>query len=269
MNDQPNTSEFKFKSFATSPQPSGFTRFVPHLRGLAAGSALATLGFFALQLALPDGWRPSDILGNAAGLAERHEIEQKSAAKIEFERRLADATSQAQAKSNADLAAITKALDERTQSLQVDSTIASLADAACFGSMALAWLGSENTGRDWHNGAVQVAQSACGTGDKIRQDVTRSQLDAMRSAAAARGAPMTNGAVAPGTQGELAGVYAISKPSQHYDYGDVQKVKDFATSHFPADVQQHLMANLPSNNSGWDVYVDRVRAYVDLESHRG
>ena len=58
MNDQPNSSEFKFKSFgATPPQPSGFTRFVPHLRSLAAGSALATLGFFVLQRTLPDGWR--------------------------------------------------------------------------------------------------------------------------------------------------------------------------------------------------------------------
>ena len=128
---------------------------------------------------------------------------------------------------------------------------------------------------DWHNGALQVAQSSCGAGDKIRQDVTRSQLDAVRSAAEARGMPMTDGAVkpdtslAPGTPRELAQVYAISQPSKHYDYNDVLKVKDFATSHLPADVQQHLMANLPSNNSGWDVYVDRVRAYIDLASHQG
>lgn len=269
MNDQPNPSEFKFKNSGPQPStPSGLRHLAPWMKTLATGGVLATLLMYGAQM-LPDRFRPSSVAGNAAGDAVRHEIEAMREAKIDMDRRTADATAQANAKAQADLLVQTKILEERTASLAPVSAMAGLADFACLGSQVVAGLTqpqgwNRQSGDDLYSIAQRTGAATCGIGNSLRQGVTESQIESISTAAAARGAPMTDGSVqtvskAGIQQRALDTIDAITKPSKHYDYADVQKVQKWADQ-LPDVVRQHLRANLPSNNSGWDVFVDRARA---------
>ena len=200
MNDQPNPAQFRPKSFGAPPaSPTGASRMLPWMRTAMTGGLIVTIGMYGAQILLPDSIKPSVVMGWAAGDAVRAEIEASRAAKIDLDRRIADATAQAHAKAQADVIAITKAVEERTASLAPVSAMAGLADFACIGAQVLSSLtrpqgwGSQS-GNDWYFAAQKTGAATCGIGTVLRDEVTRSQLDSVRAAAAARGAPMTDGA---------------------------------------------------------------------------
>lgn len=270
MSNQPSFSNFG------PPPVSGMARMMPWMKTLAAGGAVVTGGFMVLQLVLPDGYRPSDIAGRAAGSAERHEMLEKQDTKVEFERRVADATAQANAKAQADLAAIQSAVNERTAGLAPLSVLAGFLDMACVSGKVVSNMTAtdgkikgdwrrQDPDDGWHSGAVAVSQSTCGIGDGLRSMVLTSQLEAVRSAAAERGAPTSNGAVQTAgasaiPQRALDAIDAVRSPSRHHDYdGEVVKVQQW-TDQFPDNVQKHLRANLPNDSTGWDLFVERAYA---------
>ena len=199
MNDQSNSSQFK--SFGEPPPaPSGLRHLAPWVKVIAGGGVAAAVTFYALQVALPDGWRPSSVAGDAAGDTVRHEIEAMKEAKIDMERRLADATAQANAKAQADIIAIQVAASERTANLAGESGMATLADIACIGARFVSALTQpQGWGRsstdDVYYASQKTGAATCGVSNFLRQDITRSQLDAIRQVAAERGAPVNDGAV--------------------------------------------------------------------------
>ncbi|MCW6512269.1 hypothetical protein [Lichenifustis flavocetrariae] len=199
MNEQSNPSQFK--SFgAQPPGPSGLRHLAPWVKVIAGGGVAAAVTFYALQVGLPDGWRPSSVAGDAAGDTVRHEIEAMKEAKIDMERRIADATAQANAKAQADLIAIQVAANERTADLAGETDMATLADVACIGARIVSSLTQpqgwgRNASDDFYYAAQKTGAATCGMGNALRQDITRSQLDVIRQAAAERGAPMNDGAV--------------------------------------------------------------------------
>lgn len=208
MNDQPNPSEFKIKSnFGAQPSsPSGLRRLSPWLLMGATGGTVIALVMYGTQIAFPDRFKPSVVAGTAAGDTVRAEIEAMRDAKIDMERRIADATAQANAKAQADLMVMQKTMEARTASLEPVAQMAGAADVFCMlGNVAAAFTApSGNINGDWrrpdpgsdfNHGAKAVASATCGVSTGLRQGVMDSQLEAVSTAAAARGMSMMNGAV--------------------------------------------------------------------------
>lgn len=270
MNARPDS--LNFAQFGAQPQAAtGIARVLPAFRTFLAGGALASVALLVAQRELPESWKPSVILGAAAGAGEKAEIIEKADTSIAYERAKADGVSQATTKAQADLAAIQAALQQRTESLQVQTTIGGVADLLCLGGKFVTGLGSYNTGSDIHNGAATVADATCGLGDVMRDNVTRSQLDAVRTAAAARGAPMNDGAVpaplAPvdTTPHSLDQAYAISRPTRQYGQADFDAALAVYLKLAPS-VQGHLIDGLKEGAPGAQIFVERMRAYQQVAS---
>lgn len=293
MTAQPNPSEFRPGLGAPPAAPSGPSRMLPWMKTAMTGGLLVALGLYAAQIILPHDYKPSVIAGRAAGETIIAELDTMSDVRIDYERRLADATAQANAKAQADVLAMQMALQERTAGLAGKSSAATATDWGCIIGIGVASATDHEVparfrGRDASDDLNDffrgLARATCGQGDRLRQEVTQSQLDAIRTTAAARGAPMTNGAVqvaaappAPAIQAQpvaalpamphtLDEVYAIDTPSRHYQWADVMNTRDYIRT-LPQPVQDRLFAGLnDGTGASWDVLVDRAHAYLIVAS---
>ena len=281
---------------APPPAPSGWVRLQPFMRTAVTGGAVVTLLLYGAQIVLPEGWRPSEITGDAAGDFERHETQRKMAAKVEIDRRVADAVAQANAKAQADVMAIQATLDERNKGLAGLSGAAAVADVVCLVGRGIAensqpTLGVDwrrpNTDGDWHSFGTTAARTTCGLSAPLREEVIRSQLDAVRTATAARGMSMTNGVetsiaaqatqpaplqaaqppvqlvVSPRTVDE---VYALASTANRYPWDEVKRTREYVKT-LPQPVQDKLFAgttDLPGRD--WNLLVERTRAYVAVSA---
>lgn len=263
MNDMPQQQQFG----APPPSPSGMNRLFPWIRTAATGGAIVAVAAYLFQVGLPEGWRLSSVAGDAAGDTVRHEILAMKEEKIDLERRLADATAQANMKAQADLLVMQQTLQARTESLTPVTAMAGLADFSCMAAKIVSSMTQpkgwqRGSGDDLYYASQQVGAATCGMGNSIRQGVEASQIEAVRTAAGSRGAPMTNGAVQASAEDQLEAraleaVDKVTTASKHYDYTIVERAQKWVAE-FPANVQAHMKANLPSNTSGWDIFVDRA-----------
>ena len=293
MTAQPNPSQFRSGLGAPPAAPSGPSRMLPWMKTATTGGLLVAGGLYAAQIILPHDFKPSVVAGVAGGETVVAETETMRDVRIDFERRLEDAKAQAQAKAQADVIATQMALQERTAGLSGLSGMATLADIGCILGQVVAGATDSNVparfrGRDasddWNDFGRGMAKATCGASEPLRQQVTQSQLDSIRTTAAARGAPMTNGAVqvaaappAPAMQAQpvaalpalphtLDEVYAINTPSRHYPWPDVMNTRDYIRT-LPQPVQDRLFAGLDdSTGTAWDVLVDRAHAYLIVAS---
>lgn len=186
------------------PPVSSWSRLQPMLGGLLGAGAFAACCVYALQLVMPEGYKPMEVAGDATAAFERHEIAGKMATRLDYERRSADAQAQATVKSALDQTIVTAAIQQQADNLMGLSAIAKLADFACLGGKMIAantqptapvaW-GRQSQDVDWHTGAKNVADATCGVGSDLRDVIQGSLLSAAQTAAAKRGMSLTDGAV--------------------------------------------------------------------------
>lgn len=293
MNDQPNPSQFRPGLGAPPSAPAGPSRLIPWIKTAMTGGLLISFGLYAAQIILPYDWKPGVVAGRAGGQAVGAETEAMRDIRLDYENRLAILQNQASAKAQTDVLAAQQALQERTAGLAGKSSAAAISDWGCLIGIGVAGATDHEVparfrGRDASDDLNDffrgMARATCGQGDRLRQEVTQSQLDAIRTTAAARGAPMTNGAVqvaaappAPATQAQpvaalpalphtLDEVYAINTPSRHYQWADVMNTRDYIRT-LPQPVQDRLFAGLnDGTGASWDVLVDRAHAYLIVAS---
>jgi len=190
--------------FGAPPPVSAWSRVQPYLGGLITAGALAGVSLYALQILMPAGYKPMEVMGDATASFENHEITGKMATRLDYERRIADAQAQAQAKTALDQTIVTAAIQQQADNLMGLSAIAKLADFACLGGKMIAantqptapvaW-GRQSQDVDWHTGAKNVANATCGVGSDLRDVIQGSLLSAAQTAAAKRGMSLTDGAV--------------------------------------------------------------------------
>lgn len=153
-----------------APQgPTGVARAIAFARGLSGKAFVLALVVLGLQALMPDGRRPSDLIGGFHGATESAEIKAKQAATVEYERQLA--TARAVPPANAQIETVVSQTQQQAVagSLEMQSTAANLADAACMGSAFITSLfGDTKDMRDLRDGL----KGACGAGDAIRSNIT-------------------------------------------------------------------------------------------------
>jgi hypothetical protein len=190
--------------FGAPPPVSAWAKLQPYLGGLITAGALAGVSLYALQIVMPAGYKPMEIMGDATASFENHELQGKMAMRLEYERRLADSVAQANAKTATDQLMVTAAIQQQADNLTGLSIAAKVADLACLGGKMIAantqpaapvvW-GRQSQDIDWHSGAQNVANATCGVGNDLREGIQASLFDAGQTAAAKRGMSLTDGAV--------------------------------------------------------------------------
>lgn len=194
-----NDSEF------SAPAPvSAWGRMRPYFGAILTGGMFVGVSVYALQIVMPENYKPTEIMGDAAGAFERHELSGKMAVRVDYERRIADAQAQANAKTQADLMIVTTAVQQASNNTAGFGFMAQLADIGCIGGKIIAantrptapvgWQ-RQSQDIDWHSGAQNVANATCGVGDDLRQGIQAILFDAGQTAAAKRGMSLTDGAV--------------------------------------------------------------------------
>lgn len=139
---------------------TGLARGLVFVRALTGQAVVLAVIVFTFQAAMPEGRRPSDLIGGFHGNTEKAEIDAKREAQVKTARDLANAQAIA---------------PKMAESLQNQSDTANMADGACQLGIFLDWaFGSNGDARQMANGLKQ----ACGKGDQIRRDMTNSLTQA-------------------------------------------------------------------------------------------
>lgn len=190
--------------FGAPPPVSAWAKLQPYLGGLITAGALAGVSLYALQIVMPAGYKPMEIMGDATASFENHELQGKMAVRLDYERRQIDNGEQARVKAATDQLMVTAAIQQQADNLTGLSLAAKLADFACIGGKLLAantqpvapvvW-GRQSQDTDWHGAAKNVADATCGVGSDLREVIQGSLFDAGQTAAAKRGMSLTDGAV--------------------------------------------------------------------------
>lgn len=169
MNARPDPSALQ--NFGAPPQPTGHDRLKSILLMTTGGGFIFMLGLYAAQVVLPEKFAPAHVAGDAAGMAEKADIQAKSGSQIAYQSGLAAGVAAAQARQQA-----------RTDALQTQIVAANVADASCLAGTVIRSLGWETTG----DGLQRVGagmQVACGMGDAFRDNIAQSQAEAAGMAA--------------------------------------------------------------------------------------
>jgi len=155
----------------------GVARAIAFARGISGKAVMLALGVFALQAVMPEGRRPSDLIGSFHGSTETAEIRAKQEAAVDYERRMADAKSGPPADWQIEQMTAQTQLQERAKSYEMQEQAAQLADLACMGSaFVTALFGDTPDARAWRDGL----REGCGTGDAIRDHINSDLARAAR-----------------------------------------------------------------------------------------
>lgn len=157
-----------FQPTPTPPPPGSFgAKLTGAARGLAFTRAISGKAFllaggvFLLQAVMPEGSKPSNLIGSFHGSTESAEMDAKRVALVQTTR------------DNTNAQAVAPVM---AQSYAVQSEFAGIGDAVCIGGNVLEVL----FGRDAKDFSGPMKQ-ACGQGDKIRANITRSITQTARA----------------------------------------------------------------------------------------
>jgi hypothetical protein len=159
----------------------GVARAIAFARGISGKAVVLAVVVFGLQAAMPEGRRPSDLIGGFHGNTESAEIKAKQEAAAEFERRMADAKAAPPANWQMEAEAFRQQQEVTARSLETMATAAQIADAACIGSpLVTMFMGNTRDARDLQN----TLQGACAEAERIRANMTRIQAETARQGSA-------------------------------------------------------------------------------------
>ena len=171
-----------------------------------------------------------------------------------------------------------KTLEARTASLEPVTQMAGTADALCMiGNVVAAFTAPSgningdwrrpDTGSDFNHGAKAVANATCGVSTGLRQGVMDSQLEAVSTAAAARGMSMTNGAIQqayapamPATPARPTTAGASEVPHLQLTSDQKAGLRDYSVT-LPHDALVSFTAGLDMGYGRPDEWYDRVAMY--------
>lgn len=254
--------------FGTPPPVSAWSRVQPYLGGLITAGALAGVSLYALQIVMPTGYKPMEVMGDATASFENHELAGKMAVRLDYERRILDAQAQANAKTQADLMIVTTAVQQASNNTAGFGFLAQLADIGCIGGKIIAantrptapvgWQ-RQSQDIDWHSGAQNVANATCGVGDDLRQGIQAILLDAGQTAAAKRGMSTTDGSV---RQASTVQPVRTGTSILHREWTPEQRAQLVAySSNLPRSVRVQMNEGLDVSHDTPPEWYDRVAAY--------
>lgn len=190
--------------FGAPPPLSAWGRMRPYFGAILTGGMFVGVSVYALQIVMPEGYKPTEVMGDAAGAFERHEIQAKMQGRLDYERGSTDSRTQAEQKGAVDQQIVVAAIQQQSDALMGMNAVAKLTDFLCFGGRVVAastqpaltpgWR-QQGQGGDWNSVAQNVARSTCGVGDILREGIQTSLIGAAQNAAAARGMSLTDGAI--------------------------------------------------------------------------
>ena len=192
-------SDFPHQLFNTmQPQPAvqrgGVARALAFARGLSGKTVALTAIVVIAQGAMPQGSKPSDIIGAFHGRTESAEMAAKQPQAVAYEQQMAAA--RAIPPANAQIEANVAQTQQQVVagSLGTQQTLASLSDLACIVGLGLSQVDDPDT-RD----AGRSLSAGCAMGDAIRRNMTDELARAGRdgSAVIQRDVPGVTAPVAP------------------------------------------------------------------------
>jgi hypothetical protein len=145
---------------------------------------------------MPEGRRPSDLIGSFHGATESAEMKAKQEAAVEFERRMADAKSAPPANWQMEQALNQTQLQAQLKALEMQAEAAQIADLACMASGFVTPLfGDTRDSRAWRD----LMKQGCHTADDIRAQINDILARAARqgSGVVPRSTPATGAGSAP------------------------------------------------------------------------
>jgi hypothetical protein len=152
---------------ATKPA-GGVERAISLVRTLTLSSVGLAMFVFGLQAAMPEGSKPSDLMGSLHGATESAEIKAKQEAAVEFQRRMSDAQAAPPANWQIEQMTAQAQLQERAKSLGAQEEAAQIADLACIGSgLVTGIFGDTRDSRAWRDAMKQ----GCAIGEGIRDNI--------------------------------------------------------------------------------------------------
>ena len=165
--------------------PSGVARAYAFVRSLSGTAVVLAVVVFTFQAVMPEGRRPSDIIGSFHGSTRSAELNSEREAQINTAGGMANAQAGAQANWQMEQQLFQTQQQAAAAALQTQQDAANLADFACLAGGALTAL----FGHDADQYAKPM-QGACGAGDQIRHNITNSLVDTARSGSGTMQRPM-------------------------------------------------------------------------------
>ena len=146
----------------------GVARAIAFARGMSGKAVVLALACFVLQAAMPEGRKPSDLIGSFHGDTESAEMKAKQEAATEYERKHGRRES-GPARQLADGGRSFRQQQEAiAKSLETQETAAQIADAACLGVRL------RHTAIRGHDDARELARhdaGGCAEAARIRADI--------------------------------------------------------------------------------------------------
>ena len=156
-------------------QTPGIVRGMNFVRLMASKFAWLSIFIGMLQIALPHGYRPSDLIGSFYGNIENYDITVKRESVVELARQQAEATAREQALASIEVEAARQQQQEIYDSQTTKGSLANGADLLCM----LSHIIPSDANSDWQSVGSGM-RSACGVGDQIRSDMVESSARAAR-----------------------------------------------------------------------------------------
>jgi hypothetical protein len=180
-NPQTSTSPQAFNIPGATNPAGGVARAIAFVRGLSGKAMVLGLVVVGLQAVMPEGHRPSDLIGGFHGATESAELKAKQETAAEYERKLADAKAAPPANWQMEAEAFRQQQEVMARSLETMATAAQIADAACLGAPLVTMLmGNTRDARE-----IQSAmQAGCAEAARIRAEITRIQAETARAGSA-------------------------------------------------------------------------------------
>jgi hypothetical protein len=180
--DRPNFSTtFQPASILDHPgvtKPAGgVARAMAFVKGMSrkAFILMGVVGF--LQFVMPEGWKPSDIIGGFHGNTEKAELLAKQEVAAEYERTLTDAKAKAATQWQMEAEAFRQQQEAMARSLGTLETAVQIADAACLSApLATLFMGNTRDARELQT----MLQGACAEAARIRAKMTSIQAETAR-----------------------------------------------------------------------------------------
>jgi hypothetical protein len=152
---------------ATKPA-GGVNRAINFVRGLSGKAVVFGVVVFGLQAVMPQGSKPSDLIGSFHGATESAELKAKQETAAEYERKLADAKAAPPANWQMEQALNQTQLQAQLKALETQEQAAQVADLACMGSGFVTGIfGDTRDARAWRD----LMKQGCHEADRIRAQI--------------------------------------------------------------------------------------------------
>jgi hypothetical protein len=131
---QTSTSPQAFNIPGATNPAGGVARAIAFVRGLSGKALVMGIVVVGLQAVMPEGRRPSDLIGGFHGDLDSAQMKATQKAKVEYDRAVTDATTAPPVNWQMEAEVSRQQQEVMARSLETMATAAQLADAACLGA---------------------------------------------------------------------------------------------------------------------------------------